>query len=198
MVTILARLSAALAGADLALDDAGPRTVDDTGLEEREQREDRGRRVATGAGDPFRGLQVVAVKLRDAVHESVEAVGPRVGRAVPAVVVRRIAKAMVARKIDQHRRAIFELMGTVRSVREREEQHVALSDVLVVDERQARALAEVRVSRADRLARQGLTSGRDLPHLRMTEQQTQELTAGVARGSYHARFHVAALATSST
>src|SRR3989441_8271767 len=136
MVTILARLSAALAGADLALDDDGPRTVDDIGLEEREQREDRGRRVTTGARDPFRGLQLVAVKLRDAVHESVEAVGARVRRAVPAVVVRRIAKAMVARKIDQHRRAIFKLMGTGRSLRKREEQPGALSDGPVGGQRQ--------------------------------------------------------------
>ena len=105
---------------------------------------------------------------------------------------------MVAREIDQHRRAIFELVRAVRSVREREEQHVTLSHVLVVDERETCALTEIRMSRAERLARQGLASGSDLPHLRMPEQQTQELATGVARGSDHAGFHLAALATSRT
>src|SRR2546425_12959775 len=112
MVTILARLSAALAGADLALDDDGPRTVDDIGLEEREQREDRGRRVTTGAGDPFRGLQLVAVKLRDAVHESVEAVGPRGGGAGPTGGVRPVAQAMGPRKNDAPPRVVLKLMAT--------------------------------------------------------------------------------------
>src|SRR5207237_6886559 len=105
---------------------------------------------------------------------------------------------MVARQIDEDRGAILEFVGAVRAVRERQEQHVAATHVLVVDERETRSFPEVRVSRGQGLAGERFASGDDLVDVRMTDKQAQELAARVPGGTDHSNFHRAALATSRT
>ena len=105
---------------------------------------------------------------------------------------------MVARQVDENGGAILEFVGAMRAVRERQEQHVAASHVLVMDEREARSFPKIRVRRGNGLARERFASGDDLVDVRMTDQQPQELAARVTRGAYYSNLHRAALATSRT
>ena len=198
MVAILARLASALARADLALDNDGPRTVDHARPEERKERENRRGRIAARAGDPRRGADLIPVELRDAVCPSLKPRRPRVGRAVPAVVGRRIAQPVIARQIDQNRAAVLKLVRAMRAVRQREKEDVAFAHVLVVHEGKARAFAEVRVRGAHRLSGERLAAGDDLVDLRMGQQQAQQLAARIPGGTDHSHLHRAALATSRT
>src|SRR3979409_1070188 len=92
MGAALARLAPALARAHLALDHDGPVPIHHAGAEERKQRHDRGSRIAARAGDPLRGADLGPWELGNAVCPAVEDGRPRVRRAVPPVVVGRIAE----------------------------------------------------------------------------------------------------------
>ena len=105
---------------------------------------------------------------------------------------------MIAGQIDEDRGAILELVRAVRAVRQREKEDVALAHVLVVDEREARTLAQVRMRGADRLAGQRFAAGDDRVDLRMAQQKTQKLAARITGGTDHTNLHRAALATSRT
>src|SRR5919197_2943784 len=161
-MAVLARLATTLARADLALDDDRPRAVHDPGAKERKEREDRRGRVAPGAGDAPRAPDLLPVELGDAVGPAIEKARPRVRRSVPAVVVRGIAKPVVAREIDEQRGAVLELVRTVRAVGKREKEDIAAAHILVMDEGEARALAEIRVRRAYRLAPERLAPPHDV------------------------------------
>src|SRR5438093_92476 len=189
VVRVLRRLAAALARADLAFHDDVARAVDDVGGEEREQGEDRRRRVAAGAGDPRRSFDLAAVHLGDAVDPLAERPRPRMRRAVPGLVVLGVAQAMVGREVDDELRALLELAGSVRTVGEREEEDVAAGHVLVAHELQVGALAQVRVRRGDRLASERLAPRDDLAHLGMRQQEAEELAAGVPAGADDADLH---------
>ena len=97
VVAVLAGLASTLARTHLALDNDGPCAVDDAGAEQRVEREDRRGRVAARAGDPLRGPDLGSVELGNPIGPTIEHRRPRVGRVIPAVVVRRIAEAVVAR-----------------------------------------------------------------------------------------------------
>ena len=116
----------------------------------------------------------------------------RMWLAVPPLVVGGVAQAMVAGQVDDQGGTALEFVGAVRPIRQAEKEHVAARHILVVDELQIGALAQIRMRRRDRLARERLAAGDDLPDLRMAEQQTQQLTAGVAAGADDARPHLGA------
>ncbi len=192
---VLRRLAAALARADLAFDHDRTRAIDDVGGEERQQREDRSRRVAARAGQAPRALDAVPVKLGDAVHPAADGVRMWMRLAIPALVIGGVAESMVAREVDDQIGAPFELVGAVRTVRQAEEQHIAPLDVLVPDELQVRALPEVRMRRRDRLAGERLAPRDHLADLGMREQEAQQLTTGVPAGADDADLHRAAAAS---
>src|SRR5881628_1545632 len=116
----------------------------------------------------------------------------RMRLAVPPLIVGRVGESMVARQIDDQVGSAVEFIGAVRAVRQAEKEHVAPSDILVSDELQIRSLAEVRMCRRHRLARERLAAGRDRLDLGMAEQETQQLTAGIATGANDARPHLGA------
>jgi len=90
---------------------------------------------------------------------------------------------MIRRQVDDQPGASLELGEALSPVREREEQDVDALDVVVADEREVRALPEVRMGAGDRLARQRGAARHDLAHLGVREEEAQELTAGIARGA---------------
>src|SRR5947207_14674055 len=198
MVAVLARLPPALARTDLALDDDGSGAVHHTGAEEWKEARDRRGGLPPRPPDTRGATALVPVDLGDAIGPALEDCRARVRRAIPAVVVCRVSQPMVARQVDQHRGAIFEFVRAVRAVRQREEQDITATHVLVVDEREARSFPEVRVGRDDRLPGQRFASGDDLIDLRMPQEQTQKLAARVTGGADHSNLHRAALATSRT
>src|SRR5438093_668980 len=194
-MAVLARLAPAFARADLALDDDRPASVDDVGSEQWKEREDRRGRIAARAGDALRVADVGPVELGDAVGPALERRRPRVWRAVPAVVCRGVMQTVIAGQIDEDRGAVLELVRAVRAVRQREKEDVAPAHVLVVHEREVRALAEVRVRGAHRLPGKRFAAGDDLVDLRVAQQKTQKLAARVTGGTDHTDLHRADVAT---
>src|SRR5690349_1663251 len=75
-------------------------------------------------------------------------------------------------------------MRAMCAIRKREEQDIGPADVLVVDEREACAFAEVGVSGGERLSGEGFAPGDDLVDVRVTEEKTQELTTRVPGGAH--------------
>src|SRR5688572_11657181 len=118
----------------------------------------------------------------------------RVRLAVPRLVVGPFAQTMVARQIDDQVSATLELGGAVRSVRKAEEEHIAPGHVLVPHELQVRALPQIWMRGRHRLAGERLATGDDLTDLRVAEQQSQQLAAGVAAGADDAGLHRGAAA----
>ena len=197
MVRILSRLTTPLARPDLALDDDRARRIDEAGTRERQEREDRRRRIAAGSGDELRRADLVAVQLGDPVHGGAEQLGVGMVDLVPGSVDRCIAQPVVGRQIDDQRSARPELREPVRAVRQRQEQDVAPGHVLVADELERRAFPEVRVRGRDRLPGERLAARDDLPHLGMPAEQPQQLATGVATGADDADLHQVRFATPS-
>jgi len=185
----LAGLAPALARADLALHDDRPRRIDEARTRERQEGQERGRRVAARAGDELRRPDLVTMELRDPVHRRAEQLRMRMVAVVPLAVARRVTQPMIRRQIDDERSARPELREPVRAVGQRQEQDVAPGDLVVAHEVERRAFPEVRMGDRDRLPCQGLAARDDVADLGVAGEQPQELTAGVATGADDADLH---------
>ena len=178
-----AALAARAGRADLRLDHRRQVQVDHPGAEERVEAEDRRRRGAAGAGDEVGGLDLLAVQLRHAVDELAEQVGIRVLVAVPDRVVVRVVQPEVGAQVDDDLRLIAQLRQRLHAdaVRQAEEEHVARLQRLARRVLQLRALSQVRVRGEDELAR--IAPRRRLLdlHLRVAQQNPQQLPARIPR-----------------
>ena len=119
-----ARSGSAFARARLDLDHDGFHPA--AGAERRE-REDRGGRVAPGAGDELRAAQRIAVQLGNAVDELGQQLRARVAAAVPGVVAGRLAQPEVRAQVDDAGREPAEVVDARRRlpVGQAQEEHVA-------------------------------------------------------------------------
>jgi len=131
---VLARLAATLARADLALHDDRTRGIDEPGARERQECQDRRRRVAPGARHELRRPDVVPVQLRDPVHGRAEQLRVRMVGFVPGAIDRRVAQPVIRREVHDQRAAGPELGEAMGAVRQREEHDIAADDVVVAHE----------------------------------------------------------------
>ena len=150
---------------------------------ERAQREDRGGRVAAGAGDEGGIGKRIAVQLRHPVDERIEHAGTRMLAAVPAHVGGRIPQPEVRAQIDDPGRERAKLVDARHRlpVGQAKEQHVAGLELRGGGELQSRRGTQVRVRVVHELP--GQTLRRHLTHLdvRVEQEQPQQLAAGVPR-----------------
>ena len=87
-----------------AADAGGGADGDRVGIDERQerlQREDRRRRIATGRGDCAGGADRIAMQLRDAVDEAAEQVRRLVLLIVPALIGGRVVQPEIGAEIDE-------------------------------------------------------------------------------------------------
>jgi hypothetical protein len=124
-------------------------------------------------------------ELGNTVHETVQEVGAWMLVAVPTRVVARLTQPKVGAQVDDHRCYVQKATDPLarRPVGERQEKDVARLEVFDAAERQVGAFAQIGMDAGHTLARAAF--GRDLPHLhlRMCQQQAQQLAAGVAGAS---------------
>ena len=153
----------------------------ESAAEEGAERENRGSRVAAGAGDEVGTDERVAVQLRHSIDEFAEQVGARMLAAVPASVTGRVPQPEVGAQVDNPGRKRAELIdaGHRLPVRQAQEQHVAGFEFGHGGELEPRASAQVRVRVVHELPGEALR--RRLAHLdaRVEPEKTQQLAAGV-------------------
>ena len=179
------RLRARCRGADQGVDHDRHGRVDQAGPDEGCQGEDAGRRHTATDGQPVSGRDLLAVKLRQPVHEAGEQLRAGVLPPVPAGVVGGVVEPEVGGEVDDDRGqgqgAVDARCGL--AVTQRREDDVRGLQVVEAAETELVPVAELRMDGGDRLAAQAL--GRDLGHLevRVAGEQPQQLTTGVARSA---------------
>ncbi len=162
----------------LGLDHDRDGGIDDSGPEERIEPDDGGGRHAARRGDPVGRADFLTVEFRHAVDEPAQRFEIVVLVAVPGWVTRRIVQAEVRTEVDDDRGNVPHLGQLLHrdTVRKGEKEDIAGLEVRRGDELEISALAEVRMDRADELAR--ISFGRHLleADLRMTQQESDKLT----------------------
>jgi len=167
---------AALRGADFHVDD-DVGVLEEAGLVQREQAENRRGSVAATARNQVRAREFVAGNLGERVDGVVEVVGRGVA-VVPLVVLRLGPGAEVRAQVDDGVRGVLPRVDVLHrdAVGRRGEQHVHRFEVRRLGEPEVEA-AEIRVDAADRLVRV-LAAGR-LGHreLRVAGEQAEQFAA---------------------
>ena len=169
--------------------------LDQSRIDQRFERQDGSRRIATRCRDRPRAPDRLAVQFGDAVFEHVEQVGGLVRLAVPGRIVVRARKAEVCAQIherhagieDRGRECLRHAMGEGG----KDEIDLAQHGVVILDDRRPRiGHGKVRMHGAEllsRLARPAQDRGLDQ---RMRGQQPQQFAAGIAaRAENQGPFH---------
>ncbi len=180
-----AHLGASTRRAGLGLDHDRHCRIDDPGPENRGQPEDRSGRVAAGAGNVARLADLRAVQLRHAVDRVGDHIGQRVRPAVPGLVVLRIAEAEIGTQVDHDRTQLQQPLDLWRRrpMREAGKEEIDGLKLLGRDEAELGALAQVRMDGMDELPGPSPRGDLGNVHLRVTEQEPQQLTTGIARST---------------
>ena len=172
---------AALAGAHLHFHHRAVR-VHQSLFEKRVDAEDRGGGVAAGAGDEAGSPDLLPVQLGDAVHELRHEVRARVRLAVPTFVLAGIVQPEVRAQVHQLRRQPLERLDALHGLAmgQTQEQHIARLQLIHLAELELGALAQVGMGLEGELARVALRGHLAHLHPRVSQQQAQQLAAGVA------------------
>ena len=160
--------------------------IDQPGLRDRHERQQRRRRIAAGTGDKPRAPYLVAIELRQPVDRFLLQRRRTVLMAVPFGVDRHVGEAKIRRHVDHlHLRVCGEHRGSdlLRgAVRQPAEDGVELRpvDLLPFDEGRQVEHEEMRKDLRHRLAGMGVGGERRDLHVRMARGEAYQVGAGIA------------------
>ena len=176
---------AAFAAANLDLADHVPLWVGQTGREQRPHGQHAGGSVAADPAHIARAADLLAVQLRQTVDKSAQPVGRDVLFAIPVYVRLRIPQAEVGAEVDDAIGQLRKIGDAAHraAVGQSQHQQVARRQLSRADELQFRPPAQVRMGEMDE--RSGVALAGHLGHFNvgMIQQQTQQLTTGIAAGA---------------